>query len=690
MKTSIYKGIKILLLIISASMGLVACSSTEDSTDSNLLSSDQIFKISNFPSYSDNTSSRSTGTFDAGKTSWASGDIVYAKLEVYENYADNACSGTLQNTYLYKLTYNGSAWAPTEWDSSTSAYSDVVSKQLKAQCGLRVSAYYAPNYELNTTAGTDFGKMKRKGGVTTYGNDEYLTFTKDMSAGSFSADNNNLITLTRNYSRLRVVAPHGLKIQLAPITSYVSNGTTITMPGSFIPAGESTTQTCEAVADENNNVYFYGKWSNDIEVNINVLNGSNVQRLLYIRSFVNASVDNKSTVVNAMPTTYNAIGAGTAADPYQIYTLDQLKNIDTAASLDGISLKLMNDIDCGDPEVAIKIDDDNHVFGGIFDGNGYTISNCKLGLYSNSSYSYVGLFPYVVGNFDNTSGVGDKVIIKNLTLKNTKAGDIITEDFKGGLIGYMTNGAVVNCQVIDGSWVKTDAKKRTDMDNPCIGGLIGRADKSFVFGCHSNLQVDSNSDDSYVGGLVGYLNNSALIASYSSGPVTTKKTANFAGGCIGYSYFSPVIYCLSSGLVINTAADYSTYWGAFVGTFYACDAYCIANFAFCDAGNYFAHSFQSNVVTETTLTQGLCRTNLAQIYYALSHRDPTDSGVAANANNALVDGTTCGLGIDVFKTFMKSFPELSNIEPVGTTALQTLWKWDDTYNNNNIKLWWMK
>src|SRR3989304_6188434 len=88
-------------------------------------------------------------------------------------------------------------------------------------------------------------------------------------------------------------------------------------------------------------------------------------------------------------------GSGTEASPYLIYTADQLNAIGANSGHWAKSFKLMADIDLSaykGTEFNRIGNDKYHLFKGVFDGNGYTISNFT---YDSNSTSGVGLVGYL-------------------------------------------------------------------------------------------------------------------------------------------------------------------------------------------------------------------------------------------------------------------------------------------------------
>ena len=218
-------------------------------------------------------------------------------------------------------------------------------------------------------------------------------------------------------------------------------------------------------------------------------------------------------------------GTGTADDPYQIATAEQLKEFAKLVNDDGktdASAVLTDDIDLN-PDM--KIDEDGTVtngdklaqwtpigtsinqYRGTFNGAGHTIS----GLYINDrSADYQGLFGYV-----STGG-----IVKDLSVSGTVSGVSTV----GGIAGQ-NNGNVINC-AFSGSVSGSDR----------VGGVVGYNNSS-VENCYNTGTVTGPDSviGSYVGGVVGY-NNSNVENCYNTGTVTGSDSAlGGVGGVVGYN-----------------------------------------------------------------------------------------------------------------------------------------------------------
>ena len=173
--------------------------------------------------------------------------------------------------------------------------------------------------------------------------------------------------------------------------------------------------------------------------------------------------------------------------PIEITTAEELQAITS-----GNNYKLMNDIDLTGFDWE-PIDYGN----GLFDGQGFTISNL------NSVKTYEDMTPYV-GLFRQINGV----VINNLTLDNINISvtnrSYLNNNyyiFLGGLAAYASSS------VIDNVSVNGTLSANSDMDaGSNVGGLIGSANSNTVI---KNITIDiiinSNTQywNNYTGGLVG-------------------------------------------------------------------------------------------------------------------------------------------------------------------------------------------
>ena len=182
-------------------------------------------------------------------------------------------------------------------------------------------------------------------------------------------------------------------------------------------------------------------------------------------------------------------GSGTADDPWQIETVEQLAylastvNDGSKSGYMGASFVLTADLDMTGVEwtpIGNMNDMENHttLFLGSFDGQGHTVSNLT---YENDQFIVgAGLFGISVGEIKNVN-------MENAVVRCTNAGSMAV----GSLVGY-SMGSVTGCSV-------TNADV---LGNNCTGGLIG-GDVGPVTDCSAtNVTVTVIGDNDFSEGLV--------------------------------------------------------------------------------------------------------------------------------------------------------------------------------------------
>ncbi|MFI4911164.1 MAG: GLUG motif-containing protein [Sedimentisphaeraceae bacterium JB056] len=217
-------------------------------------------------------------------------------------------------------------------------------------------------------------------------------------------------------------------------------------------------------------------------------------------------------------------GDGTSDYPYQIETVEDLESVNNDLTAHYV---LLNSLDLQDKIYAKAVvapygwSYQGGKFTGVFDGNGFEISNFNIN--GGDSGRYLGLF-----------GVSDHAEIKNIHLRDCSVSGL---SYVGGLIGQSTYDTVSNCSVsgsVIGSFEYT-------------GGLIGYSYYSDgIFNCRSECSVTGGN---YVGGLIGYHYFSrGIFNSYAKSFVTGN---NYVGGLVGRNYDGDINSCYSTGEVIG-------------------------------------------------------------------------------------------------------------------------------------------
>lgn len=243
-------------------------------------------------------------------------------------------------------------------------------------------------------------------------------------------------------------------------------------------------------------------------------------------------------------------GDGTAANPYQIATADDLKafrdkvngGATTACAI------LTADITLDKSETWTPIGSSKNKYNGTFDGQGYTISGLNV---NETGSNEAGLFGDTA--LSNTSPV-----IKNLTIADSSF--VTARGYAGGVAGY-GGGVFENCHTeasvtvqgkkfaggIIGSYKGTGITaelsmiqcsnratvKEVDGFGGFAGGLIGQAEHPLKLENSFNAGVVSSKPSSQtpmVGGLVGSVSYATtLVNVYNVGDVSVSGGANVAG-----------------------------------------------------------------------------------------------------------------------------------------------------------------
>ncbi|MBN1844765.1 MAG: CHRD domain-containing protein [Sedimentisphaerales bacterium] len=205
-------------------------------------------------------------------------------------------------------------------------------------------------------------------------------------------------------------------------------------------------------------------------------------------------------------------GSGTSDDPYLIATAEQLAQIGQHPADWDAHFAMIADIDLGGMAESTfkRIGTDlDAAFCGVFDGNGFCITNLSL---SQDQKDYVGLFGVIGDPQDDRDG-----IVRNLGLVDVaiSAGDGVAT---GALAGYLAQGLIENCFVRNGT-VRNHSH--------FVGGLVGAASAP-VQASYADVRVIGVFE---AGGLVGLLEENGLVQDcYALGRVSAVR---YAGGCIG-------------------------------------------------------------------------------------------------------------------------------------------------------------
>ena len=236
---------------------------------------------------------------------------------------------------------------------------------------------------------------------------------------------------------------------------------------------------------------------------------------------------------------------GTEQNPYEISTATQLKAINNNLSA---CYKLTANIDLNGEDFTPLGNAESGTFSGIFDGNGFTISNLNV-----FSGKFAGLFGCNEG-----------------TIKNVKLSGIYVYGTRyiGGVVGQNTTlGSVFNCSVSSG-----DIEADDGINEIYAGGIIGY-NEGFVEGTFSNnanLKINNESSSAVAGGIIGK-NNSVysvnITDSTNTGNISASGSKNtYCGGLVGIN--TSAVEITNSTNTGNVSSSYTTsysYSGGFVG-----------------------------------------------------------------------------------------------------------------------------
>ena len=267
--------------------------------------------------------------------------------------------------------------------------------------------------------------------------------------------------------------------------------------------------------------------------------------------------------------------------PIEITTAQELQSLTS-----GNAYKLMNDIDLTGVNWQPIMN-----FKGVFDGNGYTISNLNIVKTYEDVDTIVGLF----GNAEYSVIKNIKLSDVNIIINTKSAASYNYEINVGSLVGKIRyNSRLTNIEV--NGYVSA-----TNSTNGLlyVGGISGQSDSfvmisnnkfvgdiystgnqysSYVGGISGKLINRSGVNNSYskhiisgngyiIGGLIGYMDTSYINNSYSVGSIVINNSNSYSGGLIGEGY---------SSLIQNTFAN-TTRNNMSIKTIYYCSGCTMKN-----------------------------------------------------------------------------------------------------------------
>lgn len=233
------------------------------------------------------------------------------------------------------------------------------------------------------------------------------------------------------------------------------------------------------------------------------------------------TVDGATLNVQGNLPTFSAVSLtnGTKDAPFVIYTKEQFISIVSTVNnllakyvsnnaFDGVYFELGADVDLDGATIDPIGTEKNH-FKGVFNGNGYSLSNVKI---NGVNDGYTGLFAYNDGTIQN-------VRINNISVEVAKHGSVGI-----GLVAGYNAGTIKNVSVVGGS-INAVSKSWQDILNAYfdIGGVVG-----YNEGMISRVDVEVEITAEVkglkvvgitIGGRKSYINVGAVVGYFKSGKV---------------------------------------------------------------------------------------------------------------------------------------------------------------------------
>ena len=209
-------------------------------------------------------------------------------------------------------------------------------------------------------------------------------------------------------------------------------------------------------------------------------------------------------------------GNGTSANPYQIASIAQFKELSTNATLLNGYFKLVSDLsfvpsDYDDANKKWKpIGNATHPFTGSFDGNNYQINNLEI---TRPLESNIGLFGKVTGD------------LKNIHLENVT---IVGSFQVGALVGFLEDGSV--SRSTSGLHGPVTATVTSVFYPSPLGGLVGYSVRSTITHSYSSINVSKGIE---IGGLIGSATESVINSSGADFYYNSTTVPHIVGGLLG-------------------------------------------------------------------------------------------------------------------------------------------------------------
>jgi len=269
-------------------------------------------------------------------------------------------------------------------------------------------------------------------------------------------------------------------------------------------------------------------------------------------------------------------GDGSEANPYRISNAYDMNDIGLHDEDRASHFVLTNDIDLAQftgTQFNIIGTAYYNLFTGVFDGNGFTISNFT---YDSTGTRFIGLFGLVGSPFDPNGEIKNLGLI-NPNVDGGRVGSLVSSLFgasisncyveggqitggrAGGLVGDNSEGTISNCYATGN--VSVTGRYAG------AGGLVGYSEYGTISNCYATGDVyatGSISGDSHIGGLVGY-GGGTTSNCYATGAVVGDR---FTGGLVGSG--GNISNCYATGAVDgNDRTGGLVGWGNNISNCYA-------------------------------------------------------------------------------------------------------------------------
>ncbi|MEG2268931.1 MAG: fimbrillin family protein, partial [Acinetobacter sp.] len=242
-------------------------------------------------------------------------------------------------------------------------------------------------------------------------------------------------------------------------------------------------------------------------------------------------------------TTYNEVGSGTEADPYQIWNKAQLMNFNEVFGQPNIScdkhIKLMKNIDLtGKTWTPIGGTGNAGIFKGVIDGNFHTIKGLNI---TENSMDGTGIV-----RVNDAVGVIQNLIIDGAAISNEASNCRV-----GVFVGNANKGTVKNCHVINSTITASSAQY--------IGGLVVyNQDGGKLIGCSViNTEFNYNASGN-LGGLAYYSDSGKMTGCMFHGSL------NLVNGANKDIFVLAAVEVLNATSLLTSVYCQNTYTGAYI------------------------------------------------------------------------------------------------------------------------------